>query len=78
MYGVSAADAQTDPHIGNEIDEAHRQAISERNLSAGWLECFSVSNKTLYRTILGMALQSFQQLTGAKYASFRLLSMSTY
>lgn len=34
---------------------------------AGWLDCFRPQNKTLYRTILGMTLQMFQQLTGANY-----------
>jgi len=34
---------------------------------ATWLDCFRVRNKTLYRTILGMSLQSLQQLTGANY-----------
>ena len=34
---------------------------------AGWLDCFRRSNKTLYRTFLGMALQAGQQLTGANY-----------
>ncbi|KAH8985033.1 hypothetical protein EDB86DRAFT_3083973 [Lactarius hatsudake] len=32
-----------------------------------WLDCFCVENKTLYRTLLGMSLQSLQQLTGANY-----------
>ncbi|KAN0066035.1 hypothetical protein ACQY0O_000128 [Thecaphora frezii] len=34
---------------------------------AGWIDCFRVENKTLYRTLLGMALQAGQQLTGANY-----------
>jgi len=36
-------------------------------MQAGWIECFKPHNKTLYRTLLGMSLQTFQQLTGANY-----------
>jgi len=36
-------------------------------VKAGWLDCFKVERKTLYRTLLGMSLQSLQQLTGANY-----------
>lgn len=40
----------------------------EQSLShAGWLDCFRPERKTLYRTLLGMSLQSLQQLTGANY-----------
>jgi SP family sugar:H+ symporter-like MFS transporter len=39
---------------------------------ATWADCFRPRHKTLYRTLLGMSLQSFQQLTG-KIASFRNL-----
>ena len=34
---------------------------------AGWMECFSPRRKQLYRTLLCMTLQMFQQLTGANY-----------
>lgn len=34
---------------------------------AGWLDCFRSGNKMRYRTLLGMTLQSLQQLTGANY-----------
>jgi len=39
----------------------------EKRLNAGWIACFNPANKTLYRTLLGMSLQSLQQLTGAHY-----------
>lgn len=42
-------------------------AEHEQHMQSGWLECFKPHNKTLYRTLLGMALQTFQQLTGANY-----------
>ncbi|KAK7452121.1 hypothetical protein VKT23_012226 [Stygiomarasmius scandens] len=38
-----------------------------RNMFSGWVDCFRPRNKTLYRTLLGMTLQSLQQLTGANY-----------
>lgn len=34
---------------------------------AGWMECFNPRRKQLYRTLLCMTLQMFQQLTGANY-----------
>jgi len=50
-----------------EVDEIANQTERERSLKSGWIDCFRPSNKTLYRTLLGMSLQSFQQLTGANY-----------
>ncbi|KAK0520251.1 hypothetical protein OC835_007268 [Tilletia horrida] len=34
---------------------------------ASWAACFSPKNRVLYRTLLGIALQAGQQLTGANY-----------
>ncbi|KAF5369385.1 hypothetical protein D9758_002546 [Tetrapyrgos nigripes] len=39
----------------------HRSTIND------WLDCFRPRGKVLYRTLLGMSLQSLQQLTGANY-----------
>jgi hypothetical protein len=43
----------------------------EKRVGEGsWLECFigyEGGHKTAYRTMLGMTLQMFQQLTGANY-----------
>ena len=39
----------------------------EDRSSSGWINCFNPANKTLYGELLGMSLQSFQQLTGANY-----------
>lgn len=36
-------------------------------MKSGWIDCFRRKDKTLYRTLLGMSLQSLQQLTGANY-----------
>jgi len=45
----------------------HGVAAEAHRSKAGWLDCFRRENKTLYRTLLGMTLQSIQQLTGANY-----------
>lgn len=53
---------------GNPWVEAEYQEIvdgvreEQKQEQAGWLACFEVKNKTLYRTLLGIALQSGQQL----------------
>lgn len=39
----------------------------ESKIKAGWIDCFKPEGKQLYRTLLGMTLQMFQQLTGANY-----------
>lgn len=50
----------------NEIMDAHELAKAAG--TGSWLECFigyKGGKKTVYRTVLGMMLQFFQQLTGA-------------
>lgn len=45
-----------------------RAAIEyESKVKAGWIDCFKPERKQLYRTLLVMTLQMFQQLTGANY-----------
>jgi MFS transporter, SP family, sugar:H+ symporter len=45
-----------------------RSAIAyEVQVKAGFFECFKPSHKQLYRTMLMIVLQMFQQLTGANY-----------
>ncbi len=39
----------------------------ERLEQAGFAACFAPRDKQLYRTLLVMTLQMFQQLTGANY-----------
>lgn len=39
----------------------------EAQVKASWAECFRPQHKQLYRTLLMMTLQMFQQLTGANY-----------
>ena len=66
-YGIKAADEQANRFVRAEVDEIVNQLEHEKRLQAGWIDCFKPRNKTLYRTLLGMTLQSFQQLTGANY-----------
>ncbi|QRV98979.1 Sugar (and other) transporter [Ceratobasidium sp. AG-Ba] len=55
-------------HVLRDLREMQDSVKYEQSLSrAGWLDCFRPGRKTLYRTLLGMALQSLQQLTGANY-----------
>ncbi|CAE6489073.1 unnamed protein product [Rhizoctonia solani] len=57
-----------DEHVVRDLHEMQDSVKYEQTLSkAGWLDCFRLERKTLYRTLLGMSLQSLQQLTGANY-----------
>ncbi|THH12759.1 hypothetical protein EW146_g7392 [Bondarzewia mesenterica] len=53
--------------IKREAEEIRTEVEYEKQVKGGWIDCFRPGNKTLYRTILGMSLQSLQQLTGANY-----------
>ncbi|KAF5703619.1 low-affinity hexose transporter [Fusarium mundagurra] len=59
------------PVVEDNIQEMRILLEEERKVGQGsWLECFGVRNKgpkVLYRTLLGMAVQFFQQWTGANY-----------
>ncbi|KAF4480180.1 hypothetical protein FAGAP_12085 [Fusarium agapanthi] len=59
------------PIVEDNIQEMRILLEEERKVGQGsWLECFGVRNKgpkVLYRTLLGMAVQFFQQWTGANY-----------
>ncbi|KAF4622190.1 hypothetical protein D9613_009424 [Agrocybe pediades] len=66
-YGVKKSDEQANRFVRAEVDEIVNQLEHEKMIKAGWIDCFKPRNKTLYRTLLGMTLQSFQQLTGANY-----------
>jgi len=65
--GMDVAEAESHHGIRREVEEMRLNAEHERKMQAGWLQCFKVENKTLYRTLLGISLQSLQQLTGANY-----------
>ncbi|KAG7087320.1 hypothetical protein E1B28_013297 [Marasmius oreades] len=67
--GVSKDKANSDPTVVAEVEEIRKNVEWERQFvgQTGWIDCFKPGNKTLYRTLLGMSLQSLQQLTGANY-----------
>ncbi|KAK7047612.1 hypothetical protein VNI00_006380 [Paramarasmius palmivorus] len=67
--GVPRSEEKTDPVVIREVEEIRSRAEYEKQFvgHAGWIDCFKPGNKILYRTLLGMALQSLQQLTGANY-----------
>ncbi|EIW77729.1 general substrate transporter [Coniophora puteana RWD-64-598 SS2] len=67
VRGFSTAEAADHPIILREAEEIRTNVTDYMKNRGGWLDCFSPANKTLYRTILGMTLQSIQQLTGANY-----------
>ena len=54
---------------GERLYNEIKQGVYEESKrpKAGWIDCFRPQHKTLYRTLLGMTLQSIQQLTGANY-----------
>ncbi|OAX39836.1 general substrate transporter [Rhizopogon vinicolor AM-OR11-026] len=53
--------------ILREVEGIKSSVQYEKQSRGGWIDCFRPKNKTLYRTLLGMSLQSLQQLTGANY-----------
>ncbi len=56
------------PYVESEYYEILQSVRAEQNMkTAGWAQCFTTHNKTLYRTLLGSALQWGQQFTGANY-----------
>ncbi|KAF5369384.1 hypothetical protein D9758_002547 [Tetrapyrgos nigripes] len=82
IHGISSFQAQTHPLVTRQIGEIrnslqwlqelrkdveHNSSSNRKSFLSEWLECFRPRNKVLYRTILGMTLQSLQQLTGANY-----------
>ena len=53
--------------ISSQLEEMKSAIEFESKVKAGWLDCFKPERMQLYRTLLGMTLQMFQQLTGANY-----------
>ncbi|KAF5375856.1 hypothetical protein D9615_008196 [Tricholomella constricta] len=66
-HGIPREEEHTNEFLLAKVEDIRSNVEYERHLRAGWIDCFRPANKTLYRTILGMSLQSFQQLTGANY-----------
>ena len=52
--GVKASEADGNHHLRREAEEIRASVEYERSIRGGWLDCFRVENKTLYRTILGV------------------------
>lgn len=67
--GIPPSDVDLPQHafLAAEASAIHASALSQASQAAGWSDCFRPKGKMLYRTLLGMALQSLQQLTGANY-----------
>lgn len=65
MHGIE----NDDPLVQAYIDEISAKIIEEKHSGAGYLDCFNFKNdlKTGQRTLIGMCVQSFQQLTGANF-----------
>jgi SP family sugar:H+ symporter-like MFS transporter len=52
--GVNASEAEASYHLRREAEEIRASVEYERSVRGGWLDCFRVENKTLYRTFLGV------------------------
>jgi len=65
--GIPKEEAKGHFIILREVEEIKSSVQYEMQTRGGWIDCFRPQNKTLYRTLLGMTLQSLQQLTGANY-----------
>ncbi|KZT03055.1 general substrate transporter [Laetiporus sulphureus 93-53] len=67
VRGVPVQEAADHFVISRELEEMRGAVEYEKNVQAGWLDCFTLERKQLYRTCLIATLQMFQQLTGANY-----------
>jgi len=56
------------PEIQAELDEIRASFQHEKQLGeSSYLDCFRPANKILFRTLTGIALQAWQQLTGINF-----------
>ncbi|KAI8976337.1 general substrate transporter [Trametes punicea] len=65
--GIPESEADDHFFVHRELEEMKSAIEFESKVKAGWLDCFKPGRMQLYRTLLGMTLQMFQQLTGANY-----------
>ncbi|KAH9884210.1 general substrate transporter [Cubamyces lactineus] len=65
--GIPESEADDHFFVHRELEEMKSAIEFESKVKAGWLDCFKPQRMQLYRTLLGMTLQMFQQLTGANY-----------
>ncbi|KAF8346400.1 general substrate transporter [Amanita rubescens] len=66
-HGLSTSLLEENKLVSVEVNKMCDHWEQERATRGGWIDCFKPKHKVLYRTLLGMALQTFQQLTGANY-----------
>ncbi|PKI85566.1 hypothetical protein MVES1_000709 [Malassezia vespertilionis] len=60
--------SREDPFVMTEFYDIKREVEAEMKMvELGWIDCFRTKDKLLYRTLLGIFIQSLQQLTGANY-----------
>ncbi len=65
--GIPLEEAEHNRTIHREMEDMLSALEYEKGIKAGFWDCFSPRDKQLYRTLLMMTLQMFQQLTGANY-----------
>ena len=65
--GMSLHEAEENKKIHRELEDMRSSIEYEAKVKAGFIDCFKPERKQLYRTLLMMTLQMFQQLTGANY-----------
>ncbi|CAL1701815.1 unnamed protein product [Somion occarium] len=65
--GIPTHEADDNFKVHRELTDMRTAIEHESAIQATWADCFRPQNKQLYRTLLGMTLQMFQQLTGANY-----------
>ncbi|KAI6015215.1 general substrate transporter [Pisolithus orientalis] len=65
--GIPASEADKHNFLRREAEGIKQNVEYEKHTKGGWVDCFKPKDKILYRTLLGMSLQSLQQLTGANY-----------
>lgn len=64
MRGVE----ESNKFVLTEFYEIKQEILDEKKLKKlGWVDCFRMEHKALYRTLMGILLQMGQQLTGANY-----------
>ncbi|KAI0337288.1 general substrate transporter [Trametopsis cervina] len=65
--GIPRDEIDDNKIIQREFEDMRSAVTYESAVRAGFVECFRPGHKQLYRTLLMMTLQMFQQLTGANY-----------
>ena len=76
--GIPLHEADENKKIHRELEDMRSAIEYESSVKAGFIDCFKPERKQLYRTLLMMTLQMFQQLTGANYFFYvRSLSLSS-